>query len=478
MKQRHAIFEPLLYVVVDMLGVLAAFSLAYILRVQLDHKPLASAIGALDYMQAFLVIAPLWILSFAMLGLYKSSVYHYRLKEWGRLLMGSGMGTMAIITLEYLTMNTLFPARLVAVYSFIISFILLLMGRELLRFIRDIRYQFGSGIRRLLIIGDSKATTDIILNLSDTRKSGYQVIAFAGPKTLMPHHLGIHQYSSVESAIKDIKKLGITTIIQTDLYDSEERNHKILGAAQMNHIQYNFIPGEPEFYTGKNTVDVFLGYPIISVSQTPLIGWGAFMKRVFDLLLVLLSSPLWLPIYLVVLVLQKILNPGPVYFMSTRLGRHGKRMEIYKFRSMIPKYCGEDAATIFRAMGREDLATEYEKTRKIDHDPRITKFGNFIRATSLDEIPQIINVIKGDMSLVGPRPIIKEEKKFYSDRAPLLFSVQPGITGLWQVSGRSDLSFKERVDLELYYAQNWSFWLDLRILFKTIGVVIRKTGAK
>ena len=478
MKQRHAIFEPLLYVVVDMLGVLAAFSLAYILRVQLDHKPLASAIGALDYMQAFLVIAPLWILSFAMLGLYKSSVYHYRLKEWGRLLMGSCMGTMAIITLEYLTMNTLFPARLVAVYSFIISFILLLVGRELLRFIRDIRYQFGSGIRRLLIIGDSKATTDIILNLSDTRKSGYQVIAFAGPKTLMPHHLGIHQYSSVESAIKDIKKLGITTIIQTDLYDSEERNHKILGAAQMNHIQYNFIPGEPEFYTGKNTVDVFLGYPMITVSQTPLTGWGAIVKRLFDFILSLLLLVPIGPVLLVIAILQKIFAPGPVFYVSKRLSQFSKPVRLVKFRTMGAQYGKKDASLEFKDMGRTDLATEYRNNHKVANDPRITRLGKFLRETSLDELPQIFNVIRGDLSLVGPRPILPQEVNFSKSRTALLHSVKSGVTGLWQVSGRSELSFDERIELELYYAQNWSFWLDLRILFKTIGVVLRKTGAK
>ena len=112
------------------------------------------------------------------------------------------------------------------------------------------------------------------------------------------------------------------------------------------------------------------------------------------------------------------------------------------------------------------------------NDPRVTKFGQFLRSTSLDELPQLFNVIRGDLSLVGPRPILPQEVKFNQARTALLHSVKSGVTGLWQVSGRSELSFEERIELELYYAQNWSFWLDLRILFKTIGVVIRKTGAK
>ena len=129
-------------------------------------------------------------------------------------------------------------------------------------------------------------------------------------------------------------------------------------------------------------------------------------------------------------------------------------------------------------MGHEDLAVEYEKHRKVDNDPRITKFGNFLRATSLDELPQFFNVLRGDLSMVGPRPILPQEAKFSPARTALLHSVKSGVTGLWQVSGRSNLSFEERIDLETFYAQNWSFWLDIKILFKTVAVVFRKTGAK
>ena len=129
-------------------------------------------------------------------------------------------------------------------------------------------------------------------------------------------------------------------------------------------------------------------------------------------------------------------------------------------------------------MGREDLALEYEKNRKVENDPRITMFGKFLRSTSLDELPQIFNVLRGDLSLVGPRPILPQEANFSPTRTALLHSVKSGVTGLWQVSGRSNLSFEERIELELFYAQNWSFWLDIKILFKTLAVVFRRNGAK
>jgi undecaprenyl-phosphate galactose phosphotransferase len=142
------------------------------------------------------------------------------------------------------------------------------------------------------------------------------------------------------------------------------------------------------------------------------------------------------------------------------------------------QYGSQDAAKEFREMGREDLAKEYEKYRKVSNDPRITKFGKFLRDSSLDELPQLFNVIKGELSLVGPRPILPQEMNMAKGRTALLHSVKSGVTGLWQVSGRSELSFDERIELELYYAQNWSFWLDLKILIKTVVVVFQKRGAK
>ena len=147
---------------------------------------------------------------------------------------------------------------------------------------------------------------------------------------------------------------------------------------------------------------------------------------------------------------------------------------------MIPKYSGEDAVEIFRRMGRDDLIEEYNRNFKVEHDPRITPFGKFLRRSSIDEVGQIINVIRGDMSLVGPRPIpAKElEAKFSKTHGALLHEVRPGITGLWQVSGRNDISTRERIELELFYVQNWSFWLDIKILLKTILVVLNRTGAR
>ncbi|MEO8691480.1 MAG: sugar transferase, partial [Candidatus Saccharimonas sp.] len=455
------------------------FLAAYYLRTQVDHRSLLYPIYLNEYFVSFAVITPVWILVFATLGLYTGRVYNRRLVEWSHIILGSFIGILLVIGWEYFTRVHIFPARLVTLYVLVGSSLATILAREIIRQIRNELYRYGRGVSRVMVIGNSDATADIIKSLGASYKSGYQIVAFAGPARLLPPHLGISQFSHVEEALKHIKKMRITTIIQTDLYDSDDRNHEILSAAQINHIQYSFIPGEPEFYTGKNTVDVFLGYPMISVSQTPLIGWGDIAKRIFDFIVSCLLIIILSPLFLVLIILQKLFNPGPVFYISKRLSRFSIPVDLVKFRSMRPRPTAHlDAADEFLAMGRLDLVEEYKKNHKIKNDPRITKFGKFLRATSLDEIPQIFNVIRGDLSLVGPRPILPQEVKFSQNRTALLHSVRSGVTGLWQVSGRSDLSFEERIELELYYAQNWSFWMDIRILFKTIKVVFLKTGAK
>lgn len=479
MPSRNTKFYSFLLIIADILTLVAVFLFAYYIRTQIDVRVLLYKVYLNDYLISFAVILPIWIIIFASLGLYSSNVYRRRLVEWSRIILGSVIGILLVIGWEYVTRVHIFPARLVTLYVLIGSALAVIVVREIIRQIRDQLYRYGHGIGRVLIVGNSGATTDIINSLSNDYRSGFQIVAFAGPIRLLPAHLGITHYSTIEAALSDIEKLRITTIIQTDLYDSDQRNHKILGAAQTNHIQYNFIPGEPEFYTGKNTIDVFLGYPMITVSQTPLIGWGAIAKAIFDRIVSLVLIIVLSPLLLLLIILQKTLNPGPIFYRQKRLSRFSKPIEILKFRSMRDRPTAQlDAADEFRLMGREDLAQEYEINRKVEKDPRISSFGKFLRATSLDELPQLFNVLRGDLSLVGPRPILPQEVKFDRARTALLHSVKSGVTGLWQVSGRSDLSFDERIELELYYAQNWSFWLDIRILFKTVGVVLRKTGAK
>lgn len=467
-------------IIADFVTLLFAFGMAYVLRVQFDHRPLVSQISAYSFFVSSLTIVPFWIITFAMLGLYQSNVYSRRLTEIARLFIGSCIGILIVLGYAFIINQPVFPARLVAVYAFAGSFILLLIARETMRQVRTLLYRFGRGIRRVLLIGTTSAVSDIATHLNDTKRSGYSIAAIAAPDSVMPSGFHGHHYSTAAEALKHLQTLRITTIVQTDLYDSADRNQKILEAAQSHHIAYNFIPGEPEFYSGKNTIDVFLGYPVISVYQTPLVGWGVLVKRLFDVICCVLAIIVLSPLFMLVIGLQKLLNPGPVLIRLQRMTLFGKAFGLVKFRSMRPEFGKHDAIEDFKRMGREDLVREYQQYRKVisQADPRITTFGHFLRRTSLDELPQLFNVLAGSMSLVGPRPIEPVEVDRYKGRSYLLHSVRPGITGLWQVSGRNELTFDQRVELELYYAQNWTFWLDIKILFKTVAVLAKKTGAR
>ncbi len=478
MPTRNARLYSIALILGDFLTLLVAFSLAYIVRVQFDNRPLVADIRGVDFLRTSLVLIPLWLVAFAALGLYSSKVYSKRLAEMGRLFIGSVIGILIVLGYSFVVDEPVFPARLVAVYAFVGSYLLLVIARELIRQVRTLLFRYGQGVSRVLLIGTTEAVGDIARQLNDTRRSGYHIVAIAGPTKIVPAHFQGEHFSNLENALNALEKLGITTIVQTDLYDSSERNQRIMSAAQTLHIGYNFIPGEPEFYSGKNTIDVFLGYPVISVHQTPLIGWGEIAKRIFDVIAVTGLLILLSPVFLLISLLQKIFNPGSVFYINQRLTRFAKPFGLCKFRTMAPQYGGRDAAEEFRAMGRDDLAHEYEQHRKVKNDPRITGFGRFLRATSLDELPQLFNVLRGELSLVGPRPILPQELNLYRGRGALLHSVKSGVTGLWQVSGRSNLAFDKRVELELYYAQNWSFWLDLKILLKTLPALFKKGSAR
>lgn len=478
MLTKNSRVYSLLLILVDTIILFAAFIGAYILRVSFDHRPLVNEVYAPEYLASSVVIVPIWIMIFAVLGLYRADVYNRRLLEWAKIGVGAFIGILIVIGWEYATESDIFPARLVTVYALFGSFVLLIVGRELLRALRSLMFRYGWGVKRVLLIGTDDTTSDIAKSLANTKQSGYEIVAIVGPKKLIPKGMNVSHYTRITHAIKNIPGDRISAIIQTKLYENAELNQQILGASQSHHISYSFIPGEAEFYSGKNTVDVFLGYPMISVYQTPLVGWGSIVKRIFDQIVSTLLIILLSPVFILIMIIQKIFNPGPIFYLSRRLSRFSEPIRLIKFRSMGAKYGKNDAAHDFRAMGREDLAKEYEATRKITNDPRITRVGAFLRKTSLDELPQLFNVWKGDLSLVGPRPILPQEMTLARGRTALLHSVKSGVTGLWQVSGRSNLSFDDRIELELYYAQNWTFWLDIKILFKTVAVVLFRRGAK
>lgn len=196
-----------------------------------------------------------------------------------------------------------------------------------------------------------------------------------------------------------------------------------------------------------------------------------FVKRLIDILGALIGLILLSPVFLIVAIAIKLDSKGPIIFGHTRKGLYGKDIKVYKFRTMY-----ENSQEIFNNF-TEEQKQEFYKNFKLEHDPRVTKIGDFLRRSSIDELPQLINILNGTMSIVGPRPIVDKEIELYAEYAPKLFSVAPGLTGYWQANGRSDTTYEERINMDMYYIDNRSLLLDMKIIFKTFGSVIRGEGA-
>lgn len=229
--------------------------------------------------------------------------------------------------------------------------------------------------------------------------------------------------------------------------------------------------GSPSLWVQAQDLGGVLG---LEVEQKLLRRWAWWIKRALDLSLGLIIGLLTLPVSLAIAVWIKLDSPGPLFYRQTRIGRYGKPFSVFKFRTMV-----QDADRVLEKYLESNpaLRLEWEATQKLKDDPRITRAGKILRRLSLDELPQLINVLRGEMSLVGPRPIVSEEVQKYGKSFELYKRVTPGITGLWQVSGRNDTTYAERVRLDEYYVRNWSLWLDIYILMRTVWVVLRGKGA-
>ena len=240
-------------------------------------------------------------------------------------------------------------------------------------------------------------------------------------------------------------------------------------------FRYNVvIPNYHNITTIWMSVRDFSGILGIDTSNKLKLTWNLLIKRVLDIVMVIIGGILLLPFLLLIALIIKLSSPGPVLYKHKRIGKDGKEFAFYKFRSMTA-----DAEKQLKELMEKDAALkeEWEKTQKLQNDPRITTFGKILRRTSIDEFPQFINILKGEMSLVGPRPIVYDEIQKYGKDFNRIFSNKPGLTGLWQVSGRSDAEYHDRISYDTYYLQNWSIWLDLWIIFKTFGVVLFGKGA-
>jgi exopolysaccharide biosynthesis polyprenyl glycosylphosphotransferase len=476
MKNNLSLIYNVGLIVGDFLALVAAFVAAYILRVKIDPRPLIEPISAMTYLGIFLTVLPLWILIFAWLGLYNTSIYEKRFKEFGRLMIGSFVGLLIVVFWDFVAQEPIFPARLVPIYGFAFGFLFLLIFRNLARFVRVQLFSYDIGLTKVLLIGNAPTTVELVDWLANSRRSGYKIVGIVGQKRTIAGRQ-VATYSSFKQFLKE-NKSELHGIIQTELYADETKNAEILAYAQEHHVSYRFVPANSGLFVGNLEVELFRSsMPVITVHQTALFGWGRVVKRLFDLIFGILLLILALPVMAIICIIMLFDHGDPIW-RNTRLGRFGNKIRIYKFRTQLHAYHRMTPEEGFAKMGRPELAKQYRANGDfLENDPRISKLGKFLRKTSLDELPQLFNVIKGDMSLVGPRPLEPFELTNYEKKS-LMLSVKTGMTGLAVVSGRRDITFEERRAIDLYYVQNWSLWLDLVILAKTIRAVFGGRGAR
>lgn len=450
----------------DFLALLAAFIGGYGIRAH-SKVPVAHPIPSHTYIEVFLVLLPFWILVFALLGLYNSSVYENRFSELPRLLIGSFIGLTFVIFWNFVSVKPIFPSKLVPIYGFILAFIFLVIFRNLARFVRGQLFGYRVGLSHVLIVGNTAMSHELIDSMIDSKRSGYKIVGLVGSKRSASAHK-LHVYESFGEFLEKNPNPNLHGILQTELYADEPRNAEILTYAQEHHTTYRFVPGNTELFVGNVNVELFRGStPVITVRQTALFGWGRIVKRLFDLVMSSILIVLTSPVFLIVAITVKLQDGGTVFFRQVRLTRYNREFLVFKFRTQGAQFGKGTPEDDFALLGRPDLAKEFRANGNyLVDDPRITKVGRILRSSSLDELPQLFNVFRGELSLVGPRALIPNDLAEYQKKHTIL-SVKSGITGLAQVSGRNDIPVDERRKLDLYYAQNWSFWLDITILAKT-----------
>jgi exopolysaccharide biosynthesis polyprenyl glycosylphosphotransferase len=483
MRKRSELFFSFILVPIDFLALAAAFVVAYIVRVKVEGRPVAHPIAAVDFLQILLVSLPFLILIFALAGLYSQSSLRGRFSELGKVFVAVSGGVMFMILYDFMQAQPIFPSKAVPIYAYGLGLLFVWTARLVVRQLQRTLFKVGIGVHQALLVGSGPLAQRIAADLATTR-SGYRLLGVIDTAPTAARRMrGFKVYASLAEAQAAMPGQHLDELIQADSDLSPDELLELVNYATNHQVAYRFTPNQFGLYTTNSEMGSLAGIPMIEIKLTPLDGWGRINKRVFDVLGSLAALAVLAPVFVLLAVIIKLTDPGPVFYRHRRLSRSGHELYMYKFRSMkqtfttSAKYRGKTPEQVFETMGRPELAAEFKHHQKVQHDPRVSAFGRFLRHTSLDEFPQFFNVLKGDMSLVGPRPIVPAELKRYGNQGAVFMALKPGITGLWQISGRSDIGYEERVKLDIYYVENWSLLLDIKILLKTVAVILLGKGA-
>jgi exopolysaccharide biosynthesis polyprenyl glycosylphosphotransferase len=378
------------------------------------------------------------------------------------LFKGCALTTMVLILATFLFQKDLIPSRLVMTFFGFISFALIYCKEELLRLAFKSRFGQGQFKRRFILVGTETETARMCQELEGRKDETVAVIA------------QFNLANPIPQLVELLHDHAIYGVILSGKHTYFERIENVIKVCELEGVEVWLVA---DFFTtqiSRTSFDELLGRPLLIFRTAPEASWAGLVKQLMDffgaLVLLLVAAPL---VMLPVAVFIKLFSPGPVFFRQQRSGLNGAPFTLYKFRTMVTN--AEQFKHELEAMNEMS-----GPVFKVTKDPRVTPLGKILRRYSLDELPQLFNVLRGEMSLVGPRPLPVDEVRRFNDLAHRRrLSVKPGITCLWQVSGRNQIAdFKEWVRLDLEYIDNWSLWLDIKILLRTIPAVFIATGAK
>ncbi len=424
-----------------------------------------------------------WISIILVIAFAKEGLYSKRLPFWDETQKLFKYISSALLVVFVMLVFADFKGEMPKVtllFLWIFSILIFPIGKFI---IKHIMYKFDFFKRKVLVIGAGAAGKASVKELGNQDYLGTKVVGFLDDdKEKIGKNIKIGKKSiKVLGSIKEFNKIADQKAVQFAILALPTLPAKKLSKLIINiqrQVRELVIVPEMKGVSPLNT-ETFHVYDLdlmmLKVNNNIKSSFNQFAKRSFDIVVSLMLLPLILPIIGILAYFIKKESAGNVFYAHNRIGKDGKVVPVLKFRSMY-----SDSKERLEKLLESDPAIreEWEKNFKLKNDPRVTKIGKFIRESSLDELPQIFNVLRGEMSLVGPRPVVEEElKKYYKDSAVYYKMVKPGITGFWQVSGRSDTDYDFRVKVDTWYVYNWSLWLDIMVLIKTVRVVLLKEGA-
>lgn len=472
MKRSELFFDAIL-LPVDFVALILAGATAYYLRTNETIQGIRPAVFELqlpffDYVQLVGIVSAIIVGIFALHGLYTMQATRRAVEEFTGIFSGITIGVMLVILYTFLSAE-LFHSRFILVAAYVLGLFFVTLGRYVIRRIQVILLRRGFGVHRILVVGSGKYSEQLNRIFRRRPDLGFRVV-----ETLL-----VVRWEKLEQVTCD---WGIDEVIQSDPNLPEDDNLVLLDFCDKYKIDYKYIPNLFETYAARVQYRQIGGVPVMELLRTPLDGWGRVVKRIMDVFGSMVGFVIFSPILLITAIAIKLEGPGPIFYHQTRVGRSKRPFEMYKFRSMKFNYCigdgyGGDKALAFENELRHKTNERVGPLFKMRNDPRITRVGRFIRRWRIDELPQFINVIRGEMSLLGPRPHLPSEVRRYDKHQEKLFTIKPGMSGMAQVNGSAALAFEQEASLDISYIEGWSFWLDVILLIKTFVIMVTDKNA-